>query len=248
MTRTLAWTVTLTLAACGPDPELVAEMDRLSAQVTQLQQTVDRVERERDALRSRAERQQGELADMKVDNACARMGVTREQGLQARLDTSMGTVHCDLWPTKAPQTVLNFVELAEGKREWTEPRSGEKVKKPLYDGTIFHRVIPGFMVQGGDPLGNGRGGPGYKFEDEIDPTLKFDRPGLLAMANSGPNTNGSQFFITDSTPTHLNGKHTIFGECEEMDVVKAITDVDRGPRDRPEQDVTLRRVTILRAD
>ncbi|MCB9745723.1 MAG: peptidylprolyl isomerase [Alphaproteobacteria bacterium] len=158
----------------------------------------------------------------------------------------MGTIHCALWPEKAPKTVLNFVELAEGSKEWTEPRGGEKVKKPLYDGTIFHRVIPGFMVQGGDPLGNGRGGPGYKFEDEIDPTLKFDKPGLLAMANSGPNTNGSQFFITDSTPSHLNGKHTIFGACEELDVVKAITEVERGPADRPVQDVTLRKVTITR--
>ncbi|MCB9746081.1 MAG: peptidylprolyl isomerase [Alphaproteobacteria bacterium] len=183
---------------------------------------------------------------MQIEQTYTRLGLTRDQTLEARLDTSMGTIHCELWPDKAPKTVLNFVELAEGKQAWTDPKTGEKVKKPLYDGTIFHRVIPGFMIQGGDPLGNGRGGPGYKFEDEIDPTVKFDRPGLLAMANSGPNTNGSQFFITDSTPTHLNGKHTIFGACEEQDVVKAITEVERGAADRPVQDVTLRRVTVLR--
>jgi peptidyl-prolyl cis-trans isomerase A (cyclophilin A) len=117
-----------------------------------------------------------------------------------------------LLPEKAPKTVENFVGLAEGKKEWKDPRTGQTVKKPLYDGTVFHRVIPGFMIQGGDPLGTGTGGPGYKFADEIGPDNKFDRPGLLAMANAGPNTNGSQFFITEVPTPHLNRGHTIFGE------------------------------------
>ena len=132
--------------------------------------------------------------------------------LYATFTTSLGEIVVRLLPDKAPKTVQNFVDLAEGSREWTDPRSGQKVKRPLYDGTVFHRVIPGFMIQGGDPLGNGTGGPGYKFADEIGPDNKFDRPGLLAMANAGPNTNGSQFFITEVPTPHLNRGHTIFGE------------------------------------
>jgi peptidyl-prolyl cis-trans isomerase A (cyclophilin A) len=130
----------------------------------------------------------------------------------ATFKTSLGDIVVKLLPEKAPKTVENFVGLAEGKKEWKDPRSGQMQKKPLYDGTVFHRVIPGFMIQGGDPLGNGTGGPGYKFGDEIGPDNKFDRPGLLAMANSGPNTNGSQFFITEVPTPHLNRGHTIFGE------------------------------------
>ena len=130
----------------------------------------------------------------------------------ATFKTSLGDIVVKLLPEKAPKTVENFVSLAEGTKEWKDPRSGQMVKKPLYDGTVFHRVIPRFMIQGGDPLGNGTGGPGYRFADEIGPDNTFDRPGLLAMANSGPNTNGSQFFITEVPTPWLNGKHTIFGE------------------------------------
>jgi peptidyl-prolyl cis-trans isomerase A (cyclophilin A) len=130
----------------------------------------------------------------------------------ATFKTSLGDIVVKLLPEKAPKTVENFVGLAEGKKEWKDPRTGQMVKKPLYDGTVFHRVIPQFMIQGGDPLGNGTGGPGYKFADEIGPDNKFDRPGLLAMANAGPNTNGSQFFITEVPTPHLNRGHTIFGE------------------------------------
>jgi len=129
----------------------------------------------------------------------------------ATFETSAGKIGVKLLTTRAPKTVANFVGLATGTKEWTDPRSGQKVKKPLFDGTDFHRVIPNFMIQGGDPLANGTGGPGYKFEDEVHPDDLF-KPGLLAMANSGPNTNGSQFFITEVATTHLNGKHTIFGE------------------------------------
>jgi peptidyl-prolyl cis-trans isomerase A (cyclophilin A) len=132
--------------------------------------------------------------------------------IHATFKTSMGDIVVRLLPEKAPKTVENFLGLAEGTREWTDPRSGKKVKVPLYDGTLFHRVIPQFMIQGGDPLGTGTGGPGYRFADEIGPDNKFDRPGLLAMANAGPNTNGSQFFITEVPTPHLNRGHTIFGE------------------------------------
>lgn len=231
---------------CGPDPEMVKQLDETKAEVERLKTEVERTERERDALRARAERLQSEADRAKGAAALGQLGLSAGQKLSAKLDTSMGTITCALWPDKAPKTVLNFVELAEGSREWTNPKTGEKSKAPLYDGTIFHRVIPGFMIQGGDPLGNGTGGPGYKFEDETDTGLVFDRPGLLAMANSGPNTNGSQFFITDSTPDHLNGKHTIFGECAPIETVRAIADVERGPRDRPAKDVVLKKVTILR--
>jgi len=145
--------------------------------------------------------------------------------------------------------VANFVELAEGKREWTHSSTHKKSKDRLYDGTIFHRVIPDFMIQGGDPEGTGRGGPGYQFEDETKGSPhKFDKPGKLAMANAGPNTNGSQFFITVAATTWLTGKHTIFGEVVEgQDVVNKITAVPRGPQDRPKTDVVLKKVGVERA-
>jgi peptidyl-prolyl cis-trans isomerase A (cyclophilin A) len=132
--------------------------------------------------------------------------------MYATFQTSMGAIVVKLQPEKAPKTVENFVGLAEGTREWTDPRTGQKQKTPLYDGTVFHRVIPQFMIQGGDPLGTGTGGPGYKFADEIGPDNKFSKAGLLAMANAGPNTNGSQFFITEVPTPHLDRGHTIFGE------------------------------------
>jgi peptidyl-prolyl cis-trans isomerase A (cyclophilin A) len=133
--------------------------------------------------------------------------------IYATFQTSMGDIVVKLMPQKAPRTVENFVGLAEGTKEWTDPKTGQKVKRPLYDGTVFHRVISQFMIQGGDPLGDGTGGPGYRFGDEIGPDNRFDRPGLLAMANAGPNTNGSQFFITEVPTPHLDRGHTIFGEA-----------------------------------
>ena len=170
------------------------------------------------------------------------------EALTAMLTTTQGTVTVQLFPDHAPKTVRNFVELAEGGREWMNPRTRATTKDKLYDGTIFHRVITGFMVQGGDPLGTGTGGPGYKFADEIHPDLTFDRPYLLAMANSGPGTNGSQFFITVAPTPWLNGKHTIFGEVTGgIDVVDAIIRVPTVPGDRPVTDVVLQSVTIQRA-
>ena len=134
------------------------------------------------------------------------------EALYATFNTSAGDIVVKLLPEKAPKTVENFLGLAEGTKEWIDPTSKQKVKRPLYDGTVFHRVIPDFMIQGGDPLGTGYGGPGFKFGDEIGPDNRFDRPGLLAMANAGPNTNGSQFFITEVATRHLDRGHTIFGE------------------------------------
>ena len=175
--------------------------------------------------------------------------MARQPGTYAVFDTSEGQIVCRLFDKDAPKTVSNFVELAEGKREWTHPVNRKKSKDRLYDGTIFHRVIPDFMIQGGDPAGNGMGGPGYQFEDETKGSPhKFDRPGKLAMANAGPNTNGSQFFITVAPTTWLTGKHTIFGEVVEgQNVVDKITQLPRNRQDRPLKDVVLKSVTIEKA-
>jgi peptidyl-prolyl cis-trans isomerase A (cyclophilin A) len=167
--------------------------------------------------------------------------------LYATLKTSMGDIVVQLFDDKAPKTVANFVGLASGTKEWTDPKTGEKVKRPLYNGTIFHRVIPGFMIQGGDPLGNGTGGPGYRFEDEFTPELRHDKAGILSMANAGPNTNGSQFFITHRATPQLDGRHSVFGEVVKgQDIVIAIAAVSRDFRDRPIKDVVLKEVVITR--
>jgi peptidyl-prolyl cis-trans isomerase A (cyclophilin A) len=174
--------------------------------------------------------------------------MARESGTYAVFDTSEGKVVARLFEQDAPVTVKNFIELAEGTREWTDPRDRQKKKAPLYNGTIFHRVIPEFMVQGGDPTGTGMGGPGYRFEDETrNSPHRFDKAGKLAMANSGPDTNGSQFFITVVPTQWLTGKHTIFGEVVEgQDIVDKITRVPRNRQDKPNQDVVLNSVTIER--
>ena len=167
----------------------------------------------------------------------------------AVLHTSLGDITVNLFPDHAPKTVRNFIGLAEGTLEWTDPKVRAKTTRPLYDGTIFHRVIPGFMIQGGDPLGTGTGGPGYRFADETHPELVFDRPYLLAMANAGPNTNGSQFFITVAPTAWLNFKHTIFGEVADQasrDVVDAIAGVPTGAQDRPTEPVTITSISIGR--
>ena len=167
----------------------------------------------------------------------------------AILHTNAGPIRLQLFPDYAPKTVRNFVELAEGTRQYTDPRSGAPGSGPYYDGTPFHRVIKGFMIQGGDPTGTGRGGPGYTFEDEFSSELVFDRPYLLAMANAGPGTNGSQFFVTTGVTPWLNRKHTIFGEVADDDsrkVVDAIGSTQTDPRDRPVQDVVIERVDIER--
>jgi peptidyl-prolyl cis-trans isomerase A (cyclophilin A) len=168
--------------------------------------------------------------------------------LYATLKTNNGDIVVRLLPNHAPKTVKNFVELAEGTREWTHPATGKKAAEKLYDGTVFHRVISGFMIQGGDPLGNGTGGPGYEFGDEFHPDLSFNKPYLLAMANAGPGTNGSQFFITVAPTTWLTGKHTIFGEVVDegsKKVIDAIVGAATNPRtDRPLQDVVIESVVV----
>ncbi len=165
---------------------------------------------------------------------------------KAILETSMGDITCTLFPDKAPLTVENFIALAEGTKEWKNPVSGaKKTNTPLYDGTIFHRVIPNFMIQGGDPAGNGTGDPGYKFKDEFS-SLSFDQGGRLAMANSGPSTNGSQFFITEVPVPHLNNKHTIFGQCNPVSLVEKIARVPRDAMDKPRTPVTIKHIRIVR--
>lgn len=165
----------------------------------------------------------------------------------AHFDTSLGKFTAELFENEAPKTVANFTGLAEGSKEWKHPKTNEREKKPFYDGIIFHRVIDGFMIQGGDPLGQGYGGPGYQFEDEFHPSLRHDRAGLLSMANAGPNTNGSQFFITLAPTPHLDRKHSIFGAVTEgLDVVRQIGRVPTDRQDRPVTPVVINHVTIER--
>jgi peptidyl-prolyl cis-trans isomerase A (cyclophilin A) len=177
----------------------------------------------------------------------ARKGGTVEPGTYARFDTSEGNFTIRLCDNEAPKTVENFVGLAEGTKPWTDPKTGKTVQKPFYNGTILHRVIDGFMIQGGDPLGTGTGGPGYQFADEFHPRLRHAKAGILSMANAGPNTNGSQFFITLGPTPHLDNRHSVFGQVVEgMDVVRKIGSTKTGPRDRPLQDVVIRSLTIDR--
>jgi peptidyl-prolyl cis-trans isomerase A (cyclophilin A) len=167
--------------------------------------------------------------------------------LHAHFTTSEGSFKARLFDDEVPKTVANFTGLAEGSKEWTDPRTGRKSNTRYFDGTVFHRVIDGFMIQGGDPTGTGRGGPGYEFGDEFHPELRFDRGYLLAMANAGPGTNGSQFFITVGSQPHLNRKHTIFGEVVDPDsrkVVDAIATAPTDRNDRPKEAVTISKITI----
>jgi peptidyl-prolyl cis-trans isomerase A (cyclophilin A) len=174
---------------------------------------------------------------------------TVPNGPYAVMDTSMGRITCQFFQKQTPKAVANFIGLAEGTKDWTDPTT-KKVQhhKRYYDGTTFHRVIPEFMIQGGDPSGTGMGDPGYTFNDELDPNLNFDRPGRLAMANSGPNTNGSQFFITEAAYPSLNQNYTLFGQCDDasMPVVTAIANVPRDSNDKPLTPVTLEKMTIVR--
>lgn len=164
----------------------------------------------------------------------------------AIIETTDGNINCTLFPDKAPIAVANFIGLATGTKEWTNPKNGQKMKGvPLYNGTIFHRVIPEFMIQGGDPLGTGSGDPGYKFKNEVSPDLTFNQPGRLAYANAGPDTNGSQFFITEVPYPSLNGGYTIFGQCQDLDVVKKIARLPRNSNDRPNNPPTIKTIKII---
>ena len=173
----------------------------------------------------------------------------RAPGLYATFQTTQGTIVCELYEKEAPITVKNFVDLAEGNKEWKDPKTGAMKKSRYYDGIIFHRVIPEFMIQGGDPTGTGAGGPGYDFKNEYTASIKFDKAGRLAMANRGRDTNGSQFFITEMPTPHLNNAHTIFGQCSEgLDVVKKIARVPKTPgdKDRPATAVVIEKLIIER--
>ena len=195
-----------------------------------------------------ASAQQTPPADL-PDAPTATVAVTTvPNGPMVVMDTSMGRITCQFYQKQAPLAVANFIALAQGSKDWTHPTTNQvQHRKSLYNGTTFHRVIPEFMIQGGDPVGNGMGGPGFAFNDEIDPNLTFDRPGRLAMANSGPNTNGSQFFITEKAGDFLNGHYTLFGQCDDasVDVVKAIARVQRDSDDKPLTPVFLQKVTIV---
>ncbi len=167
--------------------------------------------------------------------------------LIATIVTTMGTIHCELAADRAPMTVANFVGLATGQKAWKDPRSGKtRVGEPFYDGLAFHRVIDDFMIQGGDPLGTGSGGPGYEFPNEVDPGLRHDRPGMLAMANAGADTNGSQFYILDAEQSHLDGGYSVFGTCRDVDVVSAIAAVPTTSGGKPVTPVIMQQVTISR--
>jgi peptidyl-prolyl cis-trans isomerase A (cyclophilin A) len=173
--------------------------------------------------------------------------MTLAPGSYAHFDTTLGSFVVRFFDKEAPKTVENFIGLAEGTREWVHPGTREKRKTPFYDGIVFHRVIDGFMIQGGDPLGTGTGGPGYRFEDEFHPTLRHSRAGILSMANAGPNTNGSQFFITLGPTPHLDNRHSVFGEVVEgLDVVRRIGKVAVGAHDRPREPVVINSVRIER--
>ena len=179
--------------------------------------------------------------------ASAQTIIKETKRMNAVIETSQGSITIELFPDKAPVTVANFVGLAEGTKEFTDAKTGEKVRRKFYDGLTFHRVIPDFMIQGGCPIGKGTGGPGYTFEDEIDTSLKFDKPGRLAMANAGHNTNGSQFFITEAATPWLNGNHTIFGQViSGMDVVKKIARTEVDFSDNPVNPVVIKRIVIER--
>jgi peptidyl-prolyl cis-trans isomerase A (cyclophilin A) len=221
------------LLACN-NAELEGELARTKQRVADLEKEKARLEEDKLTQKATIDRLEDAARTAKRMQALNALGVRPGQKVYASFVTSAGAINCALRAEEAPETVLNFVQLANGRKEWKHPTTGQATMAPLYNGTIFHRVIPGFMIQGGDPIGTGTGGPGYTFADEVGAHTVFDKPGLLAMANRGPDTNGSQFFITDGTPSHLNGKHTIFGDCTELQIVKAIAGAPRDPaNDKP---------------
>jgi peptidyl-prolyl cis-trans isomerase A (cyclophilin A) len=198
------------------------------------------------ALAQKSAKPADDLPDAPQATAAA---LIHPNGPSVVMDTSMGRITCQFYQRQAPKAVANFIALAEGTKDWTDPVTGKvQHHKPLYDGTTFHRVIPEFMIQGGDPAGTGMGDPGYKFNDEFDPNLNYDQPGKLAMANSGPNTNGSQFFITEAPFMDGNQHYTLFGQCDDssVEVVKTIARVRRDSQDKPIDPVILKKVTIVR--
>lgn len=195
----------------------------------------------------RAETQDGAADEAGAESAEEILAQFEGEGtLTATIETTQGTLHCELFDEKAPETVANFAGLATAKKTYRSNDSGDLVRGNFYNGLIFHRVIPNFMIQGGDPTGTGTSGPGYQFDDEFDSSLVHDKAGIMSMANSGPGTNGSQFFITDGATPHLNGRHSVFGHCAETDVVSEIARVTRGRGDRPVDEVVIQSITVER--
>lgn len=235
--------VTLLLLGACQNQTLEADNARLKQRVADLERAATRLEGENKSMKEQLAEAARKAEAEKKRAVFAQLGLTEGKKLHATIQTSLGDIHCVLREEQAPETVLNFVQLARGDKEWTDP-DGKATSRPLYDGTIFHRVIPEFMIQGGDPRGNGTGGPGYQFADEVGSFTLFDKPGLLAMANSGPDTNGSQFFITEGTPDHLNGKHTIFGDCEDLELVKKIARVPTAAQNRPMTEVVIKHILV----
>jgi peptidyl-prolyl cis-trans isomerase A (cyclophilin A) len=240
ITRSISLTLCALLFGCTA--ELKEENNQLQDNLGEVREELKTAQAENDSLRIEAERAKEATAAAETAKA---LNVAPVGGMWARFDTTMGTILCELQSDKAPNTVANFVGLAEGTKEWTNPKTKAKEKKPFYDGLIFHRVIPQFMIQGGDPMGTGRGGPGYKFADEFHPDLRH-KPGTLSMANSGPGTNGSQFFITEVATPHLDNRHSVFGYCEPLAVVKDITHAPTARGNRPLTDIMLTKVSIHR--
>jgi len=246
--------VASSLGGCGPSQ---SELELLQGQVRQLKERVATLSAERDEAISERDRLRRKWADLTTEARDERLQRARErlrlevgQEIGVRILTRLGTIECALWPQEAPDTVVNFVGLAEGGLAWTDPRDGRERHDPLYAGTTFHRVVGGFMVQGGDPLGTGAGGPGFTFADELVDEVRFDEPGRLAMANAGPDTNGSQFFITARSAPELDGKHTIFGHCEDLTVVREMMKQPLAPRGReksaPVDPVRIDSMVVLR--
>ena len=239
-----ALVLTLALAATGCTAELKEENTVLGDRVRSLESDVSHKEAE-------IERLKVQVADLqKADQdreLAASLGLEPGQHIYAHIQTSMGAFVCELEPEKAPRTVANFVNLAEGTKEFTDPVTRQQKREPYYDGVIFHRVIPGFMIQTGDRTGTGRGGPGFTIPDEFSPTLRH-KPGTLSMANRGPNTGGAQFFITEVATPHLDDRHSVFGYCDPVSLVKEIANVPRDRNDRPIKDVVLQSITIHRGE
>ena len=219
----------------------VQEKIRLETENARLRAQVEALRTDRKADKDIDEKLVSETADL--------LGISPDQKLYATFVTSKGRIVTELYWRRAPRTVTNFVQLAEGKKEWTDTRDGKRKRVPFYDGTIFHRVIPNFMIQGGDPLGTGVGGPGYQFKDEFHPSLRHGEAGILSMANAGPNTNGSQFFITETATPMLDRKHSVFGKVvENLPIVGVIARVKKSENspERPDPPVVLKRVRIGR--
>ncbi len=240
-------TLALSGGACA-NAELEQKVKDLEEQKSSIEKELKASEQARKNLQQKLA-QAAAAPKVNTDEVAKTLGVKPGEKLYATFETTMGNLVAELFWEKAPTTVTNFVQLAEGTKEWTNPKTNKVEKSPLYNGTIFHRVIPDFMIQGGDPLGTGTGDPGFRFADEFNPELRHIGPGVLSMANSGKNTNGSQFFITEKDTPWLDGRHSVFGKVVEgADLIPKITRVEKVAEgnDKPKVDIVLKKVTISR--